>query len=202
MDESFTQAIVYSHPDGSGPLRRLARGTTRVVVVPSAALRGEDEMAAHQEAADRVTNATGGQVVYVLATERPASGPYVETRLGGDGDELCGEHNILGFERDFLRNGETVHALIVYCDPKSARTAVVSHEMGHTFGLYHSPDKGELMFAFFNGHGAVEFSAREGLEMRLMLQRPGGNVFPDDDRTLSLSGATGIYTTICRTALP
>ena len=46
-----------------------------------------------------------------------------------------------------MRNGETVHALIVYCDPKSARTAVVSHEMGHTFGLYHSPDKGELMFA-------------------------------------------------------
>jgi len=202
MDESFTQAIVYSHPNGTGPLRRLVRGTTRVVVVPSEEIRGEQEMIAHQEAADRITTATAGQVAYVVATQRPATGAYVETRLGNEDDALCGQNNILGFEQDFLRGGETVHALIVFCDPKSARTAVVSHEMGHTFGLYHSPDKGEVMYAFFNGHGAVEFSPREGLEMRLMLQRPGGNVFPDDDRAVSLSAATGIHTTICRTLLP
>ena len=197
MDEGFTQAIVYSHPDGPGPLRRLARGTTRVVVVPAENLRGEAEMAAHRDAVDRITAATRGQVVYVLATQKPASGAYVETRLGGEDDELCRESNILGFEQDFVRSGETVHALIVYCDPKAARTAVVSHEMGHTFGLYHSPDKAELMYAFFNGHGAVEFSAREGLEMRLMLQRPGGNKFPDDDRRVELTGATGTHVTVC-----
>jgi hypothetical protein len=198
MDPDFTQNIVYSHPDGPGPLRRLARGITRVVVIPSEALRGDLEMQAHQEAADRVTAASGGQVVYVLGAERPASGSgYVETRIGGSEDTLCNQANVLGFDQDFTRNGEIVHSLIVYCDPGSARNAVVSHEMGHTFGLHHSPEKGELMYAFFNGHGAVEFSAREGLEMRLMLQRPGGNVYPDDDRGVSSAGATATYTTIC-----
>jgi hypothetical protein len=197
MDETFTQAIVYSHPNGPGPLRRLARGTTRVVVVPAPELRGELEMEQHRLAAERITAASGGQVVYVVATVKPASGVYVETRLGGENDELCTHSNILGFEQDFIRNGETVRGVIVYCDPKSARTAVVSHEMGHTFGLYHSPDKAELMYAYFNGHGAVEFSAREALEMRLMLQRMGGNEFPDDDRGVSVTGATATRVTVC-----
>jgi hypothetical protein len=58
------------------------------------------------------------------------------------------------------------------------------------------------MYAFFNGHGAVDFSAREGLEMRLMLQRPGGNQYPDNDRGVSGSGATGTHITVCRTQLP
>jgi hypothetical protein len=53
------------------------------------------------------------------------------------------------------------------------------------------------MYAFFNGHGNVEFSAREALEMRLMLQRPGGNQFPDDDRRVSVTGATGTHVTVC-----
>jgi matrixin len=197
MDEGFTQAIVYSHPNGAGPLRRLTRGTTRVVVVPAPNLRGAEEMTAHREAAERVTAASGGQVTYVVDTQRPVAGVYVETRLGRSDDELCQRDNILAFEQDFIRNGESVRGVIVFCDPRSARTAVVSHEMGHTFGLYHSPDSRELMYAFFDGHGAVEFSARESLEMRLMLQRPGGNQFPDDDRSVALTGATGTYVTVC-----
>ena len=197
MDEGFTRAIVYSHANGAGPLRRLTRGTTRVVVVPSRELRGAQEMTAHQEAAERITAASGGQVTYVVETQRPISGVYVETRLGRSEDELCRRDNILAFEQDYIRNGESVRAVIVFCDPGSARTAVVSHEMGHTFGLYHSPHPKELMYAFFDGHGAVEFSARESLEMRLMLQRPGGNQFPDDDRSVSLTGASGTRVTVC-----
>lgn len=77
IDEGYTQAIVYTHSSGSTPLRRLARGTTRVPVVPSPDLRADPEaMAAHQEAADRMTAATGGQVVYVLATQAPSSGMW------------------------------------------------------------------------------------------------------------------------------
>jgi Matrixin len=197
MDEAYTRAIVYSHPEGPGPLRRLTRGTTHVVVVPSRELRGEEEMAAHQEAAERITAANGGQVVYTVETQRPSSGVYVEARLSRDDDKLCAQHNILAFEQDFIRGGETIRAVIVYCDPKEARTAVVSHEMGHTFGLYHSPDGKELMYAYFGGHGAADFGARESLEMRLMLQRPGGNQFPDDDRSVAVTGATGTHVTVC-----
>ena len=202
MDEAYTRAIVYSHPEGAGPLRRLSRGTTHVAVVPSEDLRGEEEMAAHREAAERVTAASGGQVVYTVETQRPASGVYVETRLARENDDLCAGHNILAFEQDFIRSAETVRAVIVYCDPKSARTAVVSHEMGHTFGLYHSPDSKELMYAFFDGHGAVDFGARESLEMRLMLQRPGGNQFPDDDRSVGATGASGTHVIVCPGSAP
>jgi hypothetical protein len=202
MDEAYTRTVVYSHPEGAGPLRRLTRGTTHVVVVPSRDLRGEEEMAAHREAAERVTAASGGQVLYTVETQRPASGVYVEARLSRDGDDLCAKHNILAFEQDFMRSGETVRAVIVYCDPKWARTAVVSHEMGHTFGLYHSPDSKELMYAFFDGHGAVDFGARESLEMRLMLQRPGGNQFPDDDRGVGATGVSGTHVIVCPGSAP
>src|SRR5687767_11876301 len=80
MDPDFTQNLVYTHPNGPGPLRRLQRGTTRVVVIPSAELRGDAEMAAHEDAVNRINAATGGQVTYVLGTEKPVSG-YVEARL-------------------------------------------------------------------------------------------------------------------------
>jgi len=201
MDEGYTQAIVYTNPSGSAPLRRLARGTTRVAVVPSADISADPEArAAHQEAADRMTAATGGQVVYALAAQAPSSGVWVDVKLGA-GDPGCdGQENLLGYEQSFTRNGEIVRAQIVYCDYKVARTAAASHEMGHTFGLFHSLDKTELMYAFFNGHGGVDFSPRESLEMRLMLQRPAGNVFPDDDRAAAAAAGERTFTTVCRTS--
>jgi matrixin len=198
IDEAFTQELVYARSDGLGPLRRLPRGTTRVVVVPSEELRGiEAAMAAHQDAVDRVTAATDGQVAYVLGSAVPPSGVYVETRIGGSDDGLCSEANVLAFAQATTQNDEIVRGQVVYCDPKAARNAVVAHELGHTFGLFHSPEKGELMYRFFNGHGAVEFGPRESLEMRLMLQRLAGNVFPDDDRTVGAAGAR-TYVTVCR----
>jgi hypothetical protein len=199
IDEDFTRTLVYTPADVTGPLRRLARGVTRVVVVPSEELRADAAaMAAHQAAVERVTAATGGQVAYVLGDAVPASGPYVETRIGGSDDEPCLKPNTLAFSQNFIReDGEIVRGLVAYCDPKAARNPVVGHELGHSFGLYHSPEKGELMYRFFNGHGAVEFSARESLEMRLMLQRRAGNVFPDDDRAVSGAAAGGSDVIIC-----
>ena len=202
MNEGYTQAIVYTSGGDLSPLRRLMHGTTRVAVVLSADLQTDAEaVAAHQEAADRMTAASGGGVIYALATQAPTSGVWVEAKLG-NGDQYCDQENILAYEQDFTSNGEIVRARIVYCDYRVPRTSTVSHEMGHTFGLGHSPDKAELMYAYYNGHGGVDFSARESLEMRLMLQRPAGNVFPDDDRTAAAATAAAerVHTTICRTS--
>jgi matrixin len=198
MDEGYIQSIVYGRLDGAGPLRRLQRGTTRVAVVPSADLLADEQaMASHQEAVERLTAATGGQVVYVLERQRPASGVYVDSRLDA-ADPTCSASNVLAFAQVFTRNGEVVRGLIVYCDYKVARTSIPSHEMGHTFGLFHSPDKGELMYAYYNGHGGVDFSPRETLTMKLMLQRPGGNLYPDDDRAVAASTERQSHVTICR----
>ena len=71
MDADFTQNIVYTHPNGPGPLRRLMRGTARVVVILAPELRGDAERAAHEDAVNRINAATGGQVTYVLGTEKP-----------------------------------------------------------------------------------------------------------------------------------
>ena len=204
VDEDFTRTLVYTRGDASlGALRRWRRGTTRVVVVPSEELRANDAaMAAHQDAVDRTTAATGGQVVYVLGDAVPATGGYVETRIGGEGDELCRTTNVLAFAQTFTNGGEIVRGVVAYCDPKAARNSVVAHELGHTFGLQHSPEKGDLMYRFFNGHGAVEFGPRESLEMRLMLQRPSGNVFPDDDRAVSAAAGAGAQLTVCPGAAP
>jgi hypothetical protein len=202
MNEGYTQAIVYSHSEGPTPLRRLPRGTSRVVVIPSPELRAQERaLAAHREAVDRVTAASGGQVVYVLGDQKPASGAYVETRMDA-GDATCAESRVLAFASTFTRGSEIIRGLIVFCDPSAARSSIVSHEMGHTFGLFHSPDKGELMYAYYNGHGGVDFSPRESLEMHLMLQRPAGNVFPDDDRTASAATGERTYTTVCGATLP
>jgi len=197
MDEGYTQALVYTSDGDFSPLRRLTRGTARVAVVLSADLRADAEaVAAHQEAADRMTAAAGGRVVYALATQAPATGVWVDAKLGS-GDPYCDEEYILAYEQDYTRNGEIVRAAIVYCDYKVARTATASHEMGHTFGLCHSPDKAELMYAYYNGHGGVDFTPRESLEMRLMLQRPAGNVFPDDDRAATAAAGERVHVTRC-----
>lgn len=199
IDEDFTLTLVYSRSDGTVPMRRLARGTSRVVVVPAEDLRASEAvMAAHQAAVDRVTAATSGQVVYALGTAIPTSGPYVEARFGGQEDELCRDgSNVLAFAQNYTLNGEIVRGVVVYCDPAAARNSVVGHELGHTFGLQHSPEKSELMYRFFNGHGAREFSARESVEMRLMLQRLAGNVFPDDDRSVAAASGAGVDVVVC-----
>jgi hypothetical protein len=204
VDEDFTRELVYTGGDAAlGPLRRWRRGTTRVVVVPSEELRGSDAaMSAHQDAVDRINAATSGQVAYVLGEAVPAGGGYVETRIGGEADELCRTSNVLAFAQTYTNDGEIVRGVVAYCDPKAARNAVVAHELGHTFGLQHSPEKGDLMYRFFNGHGAVEFGARESLEMRLMLQRPSGNVFPDDDRAVGASAGARGDLVVCPGAAP
>ena len=106
MDEGYTQALVYTSGSGSTTLRRLPRGTTRVAVVPSADIRADAEaMTAHQEAADRMTAATGGQVVYALAAQAPASGVWVDVHLGA-GDSFCDdEEDLLGYEQSYTRKG-------------------------------------------------------------------------------------------------
>ena len=82
-------------------------------------------------------------------------------------------------------NGEIASAKIVFCNEAATRDTTVVHEVGHTFGMGHSPDAREIMHAFKMGGQPDGFGARESLVMRLMLQRRGGNRYPDDDRNVT-----------------
>ena len=191
LDEEYTRQLVYTWDKNAGPgaspLYRLSGA--QAVLVPSAALMSDPRVvAAHQHAADEVNAATGGAVRYSVAARAPAGAIPIETLLD-PADAGCKER-VLAFTSIRLRsNGEIASAKIVFCNEPATRDTTVVHEAGHTFGMGHSPDAGEIMHAFKMRGQADGFGARESLVMRLMLQRHGGNRFPDDDRNVTATRA-------------
>jgi hypothetical protein len=184
LDEDYTRGLAYGWNEGQGPLFRLSGSV--VALVPSEEFRNDpDTMAAHQRAADEVNAASGGAVRYVVAAEPPAGAIVVNTSFDPE-DDGCGDRT-LAFTSIRLRNNEIISARIVYCSRGSARSSTMTHEAGHTFGLSHSPDANEVMHGTRFNRRAEGFGPRESLIMRLILQRRGGNRFPDNDRSAAAS---------------
>lgn len=198
LDEAYTRAVVYTWDDskgsGSSPLYRLSSPTA--ALVPSAELLNDPlAMAAHQHAADALNAASGGGVRYVVAAN-PSGGAVPVNTVLDPKDDGC-KDRVLAFTSIRLRGGEISSARIVFCNLQAARDGTVTHEAGHSFGLGHSPDPSEVMHAFKLLHQADTFGAREALAMRLMLQRHGGNRFPDNDRAVS-AASSGEVRIVCR----
>lgn len=72
--------------------------------------------------------------------------------------------------------------------------ALISHELGHTTGLNHSPDSRDLMYRFITG--IERFSRAESLSLGMLFERPGGNRFQDNDRDVA-AASSGRRTTVC-----
>ena len=203
LSENYTATLVYTEtseppgPTGESPLQRLPRTSSTVVVVPDATvLEDGGAMDAHRQAVAAVTDATGGAVAYALASTRPASGLVVSTRVD-PGDTRCVEGNIRAYTRSTYTGLELTTAQIVMCTMSVARSSTIAHELGHTFGLRHSPDERELMYFQFGSRRAATFGPRESLLMRLMLDRPPGNRYPDDDRAAVASSARTERVIVC-----
>lgn len=202
IDENYTATLVYTSagrttgPVGTQPLLRVSPSTTSVAIVPSAQILADDRAHAfHQEAVELLTAAVGGAVRFRLEAAAPPSGVVFTARIE-PGHATCAQ-STRGFTTSNLRNNEIVGGEVVYCDDQFARSATVTHEIGHTFGLRHSPDARDLMFGTFLRGRTPEFGPRETLIMNLMLRRPGGNRFPDSDRAAGAAGATGRLTVVC-----
>jgi len=198
LDEDYTSRLVYSWGNddrpGTSPLYRLAG--TQAFIVPSAELQADPAArAAHQRAADEVNAAVGGAVHYSVAASAPAGAVAFSTVVDSE-DEGC-EERVLALTRIRLRAGEISSGRIVFCNPGAVRDGTVVHEVGHTYGLGHSPDPNEVMHAVMLRRQAEGLGVRESLVMRLMLQRRGGNRFPDNDRGIS-AAASGEVTIVCR----
>lgn len=197
LDEDYTRDLVYSWGDdesGNSPLYRLAG--TQAFLVPSPALLADPQArAAHQRAAEQVTAAVAGAVRYAVVDQAPSGAIAFATVLDPE-DQGC-DDRVLAFTTIRLRAGEISSGKIVFCTPGAARDATVIHEAGHTFGLGHSPDADEVMHAYKLLRQPDGFGARESLVMRLMLQRHGGNRFPDNDRGVA-AASDGEVRIICR----
>ncbi len=201
IDDGYTSAIVYSDATGAAgvsPMRRLSPQTRDVILFLSEAIANDDgALAQHSLSASLLTSAAQGRVRYALSRERPPAGVIFDVRVD-PGDGQCAPR-VLAYTSVSLLANEIVGGRIVYCQLSEARTSVATHEVGHTFGLRHSPDGGEIMTGtIFGGRYAPnDFSPREQMIMQLMLERRAGNRFPDNDRDVRTS-STAEETIVCR----
>jgi hypothetical protein len=204
LNERFTELIAYTDagddpppPVGSSPLTRLRRGSQRVVVELSPALeRDPTARALHADYAAHISSATGSAVTYLLTSGSP--GELVITAKVDPTEQTCRDDPLVrGFARLKLAGSEITGGTVVYCTVAAARSPTVGHELGHTFGLNHSSDRADLMFRYFSSRRSTRYSAREALAMRLMLQRKGGNRFPDDERDSGARAAPGVRVFVC-----
>jgi hypothetical protein len=182
LDEALTRGLIYTDAAGGAsgalPLRRLNPAGGRVSLVPSVSLmQDEQAVQAHEAAAEALTRATQGHITFVV--ESNATSAVAVSTVVDANDPSMRTHAALAYR--YLDGTQITGARIVFVSRDVARmAAVVTHELGHTFGLEHSSEPNDLMFPVVSGPKVL--SLRETLAIDLMLQRRPGNRFPDNDR--------------------
>jgi Matrixin len=200
IDDTYTATVVYTAAagaaPGSSPMLRLRAGTSQVVLVPSSELARDGGASAQiARSAATINDALHGRLTYLVAPVRPASGVVFDLFVNA-ADPQC-QRPIAGYTLTTLAGSEITGGLITFCRLDYARTSIATHEIGHTFGLQHSPDGRELMTGIFfreSGPRVDRFSARETMIMQLMQERRAGNRFPDNDRDVSASALRTLVT--------
>jgi hypothetical protein len=195
LDEDFTANVVYTSASaaapavGESPLERLRPGVALATLVASPEILADaGALRALEDAAGQVGLATQGAIVYQVSGTSPGAGTSFEVRVEPD-DDLCGGGHTRAFFRGRFLGDEIVGGQIVFCELSTARSATAAHEVGHSLGLQHSNSSRDLMYGTFVRGRPTSLTPREGLAVRLMLERRGGNRFPDNDRGVTVTGA-------------
>jgi hypothetical protein len=204
LDETYSAMLVYGMSPGSAPggdpLYRLGRQTRQVYLVPTPELqRDSAAMNALQHAADRIRIAMGGGIGYSVNPSAPAGVVRFDVKLDPAASSCQG---VFAFTSRSLRGSEITGGTITFCSVDAAHGPTVTHEVGHTFGFRHGPDGRDLMYGISSPMRATDFGARESLAAQMMLLRPAGNRWPDNDREVTSAAVRSttdtIDTIICR----
>jgi hypothetical protein len=202
LDESVTATLVYGCPSagctGSEALLRVV--DRRVYVVPAPDLRADGAAtSALEEAAERITAATGGEVVFSVWPSPPAGAVTVTVLVDPADPDLLSRDAGAVTKRYLGGRSSIVRSVVVVRSLELARsTPLLLHELGHAFGLGHSPRRGDVMWNGPELYGARDFTPRERLSVGLMLQRAPGNRFPDDDQEVTAGSAAAERVIACR----
>lgn len=193
LDADYTRALVYESASLGTvgelePLDRLDLDTSRVAIIPTDAVRRDPgAMQSLREASSEITESLDGRIVYAVG-EAPGA-TSVELRVEPHNESIV-EENLRAFTRCWMTRLVITRCEIVFRSVEVVRSNTTLHELGHTFGLNHSPDRREIMGVRRLGT-PHHFSPRERLTMALMLKRLPGNLFPDDDRQAPALRALG-----------
>ena len=140
-------------------------------------------VAASQAAIDRLNSASGGGVVYVLAAEVPSAGIVFSATIEATASSC--EGRVLAFFSGRTLGGEIVDGRMVFCSENTASASTAPRTSWGTRSG--SPIRGSpatFMFPILDDR-RPDFTSREALTMTLLMQRRGGNRFPDNDRDLA-----------------
>ena len=183
ISEAYVRELVYTHGgDASGKSHRLylLKWDRVSVILPPSWSEDEKIVEAHRHAINTL-NAIQGEFRFTLETEEPTSGVRIYCVLDPNYPRSEGAAALAS--RDFIYNA-IAGGRIIYTKYEYAQNAhIATHELGHFFGLGHSTNPRDIMHP--SSYIAFDFSEREKRTMRMMLKRFPGNVFPDNDVSVS-----------------
>ncbi len=201
LDQDMTRILLHQGTSGGGPLqamRRITPGTTEIRLWPDATLRAAPRaMTALGTATERLA-ATAG-IPFVVVDQQPAGGFVIVVHEGTLQTPCisCALQKTNGRTPWEVTGGE-----IYIGNSGMLHPGVWIHEVGHILGLGHSPRVGLDVMATAPPIQPPDFSELEMVTVRMMLKRPPGKLFPDDDADVSRSSVPSSGWVVCNLEPP
>ncbi len=200
LNAELTRQLVYtfvweSEAPGKSPLIRPATDYG-IYVVPVPEIRANVKaMRAVEKSVKAMKKALGPGVIYEVARDAPPGSMTIDITV----DAAATTSTYLANWSIYWSAYRLTGAEIIFRSVRDVEKfgASLTHCLGHTFGLSHSPDPIDMMCADWWERKPNDFSLRETLIMRLMMQRFPGTRFPDNDRSATVTASRGSFAGSC-----